>query len=156
MGSGKSTVGRLLAEHMQLPFIDLDERIETRDSMAIPDIFKMKGETYFRRRESDILMELLDSEDRFVLATGGGTPCFFDHMTLLNERCVTVYLECPPEVIENRLKASLVERPVLSNLGGKLHQHLLERTTIYGQAHIIVKGELPPIELSEYIRAKFQ
>ena len=84
MGSGKSTVGKLLSERMSIPFIDLDKVIETREGKTIAALFGEKGETYFRQLESNALIEILSQNTPFILATGGGTPCFLDHMHLLN------------------------------------------------------------------------
>ena len=156
MGSGKSTVGRLLAEQMNLPFIDLDNRIESHEQMSIADVFRKKGEPYFRKLESELLKEILNLEDEFILATGGGTPCFFNHMDLLNERSTTVYLRCSSPVIEARLTDSHEDRPLFSTQPGSVERHMKERTNTYDQARIIVNGELPPPELSVYIQSYFE
>lgn len=76
MASGKSTYGKELAEDKGLPFWDLDECIEQREGRSISEIFEEEGEDYFRRREREVLHELCNEEDEFVLATGGGTPVF--------------------------------------------------------------------------------
>ncbi len=156
MGSGKSTVGRLLAEQMNLPFIDLDKLIESHEQMSVADIFRKRDEAYFRQLESKMLKEILNLENDFVLATGGGTPCFFDHMNLLNERSVTVYLRCSSEVIESRLKETYEDRPILSTLTAGVGQHMKERANTYDQARIIVNGELPAHELSVYIQRSLE
>jgi shikimate kinase len=152
MGSGKSTMGRLLAKQMNIPFIDLDERIELVEGTSVADIFITKGEAYFRALESAMLTEILVREKSYVLATGGGTPCFFQQMQLLNERCVTVYLRCSSSVLQARLIDSSQSRPVLSNLSHGISEHLMEREKIYSQAQIIVNGELPILGLSQYIQ----
>ena len=152
MGSGKSTMGRLLAEQMKIPFIDLDERIELVEGTSVADIFTTKGEAYFRKLESAMLTEILDREKSYVLATGGGTPCFFEQMQLLNERCMTIYLRCSSSVLQVRLTDSSQSRPVLSNLSDGISEHLMEREKIYSKAQIIVNGELPILELSQYIQ----
>jgi shikimate kinase len=154
MGSGKTTVGRLLAAQMNLPFIDLDQRIELQEGMSITDIFRNKGEAHFRKIESELLIEILNTEEKFVLATGGGTPCFFDQIDLLNEQCTTVYLQCAFSEIERRLAESPNNRPMLSNLSVSIHDHLRERIKTYYQAKIIVDGELPATSLSQYIQSK--
>jgi shikimate kinase len=154
MGSGKTTVGRLLAGQMNLPFIDLDECIELQENISITEIFQNKGEAYFRKIESEILQRILNSEEKFVLATGGGTPCFFDQIDLLNKHCTTVYLQCTSAAIEKRLAQSPDNRPLLSNLSVTIHQHLNERLETYVQAKIIVNGELSPLKLSQYIQLK--
>ena len=80
MASGKSTFGKELAKDKGLPFLDLDESVESREGRSISEIFAKEGEEYFRKREREILHEICNEADEFVLATGGGTPCFFDNM----------------------------------------------------------------------------
>jgi len=80
MGSGKSTVGKRLAEEYSWQFIDLDDYIEQAEEMTIASIFDQKGEIYFRKKELYYLKELLQKEENIVLATGGGTPCYGTNM----------------------------------------------------------------------------
>jgi shikimate kinase len=152
MGSGKSTVGRLLSEQLNIPFIDLDERIESQTGMTITEIFQRQGEASFRELEKDTLTEILKSQSLFVLATGGGTPCFFNQIDLLNEYCETIYLRCSVEVIQMRLNEPQTSRPLLPRLTDNLADHMKTRESTYSQARHIVNGELPQWELSEYIR----
>jgi shikimate kinase len=79
MGCGKSTIGKKLAKTLSCKFIDLDKYIERKTGESIQQIFKEKGEKYFRVLETESLMEICES-DNLVIATGGGTPCFFDNM----------------------------------------------------------------------------
>jgi len=156
MGSGKTTVGQLLATDLHIPFIDLDECIELLEEMSITEIFNQHGEAYFRKLEYELLNQIMNSEAEFVIATGGGTPCFFNQIEILNERCITIYMECKPSVLEKRLAESSQTRPILSTLPGGIQQHLNERVPIYKRAQIIVNGELPAQELSRYIKSKLQ
>ena len=155
MGSGKSTIAKLLSERMSIPFIDLDELIEKREGKTIAALFSEKGEAYFRQLESDALREILAQNSPFILATGGGTPCFLDHMRQLNERCHTVYLRCSAQMIQMRIAHAAETRPLLSQQIGEIEKHLLEREMTYSQAHFIVSGELPPSELVGIIAGNF-
>ena len=155
MGSGKSTVGKLLSERMSIPFIDLDEVIEKREGKTIAALFEEKGEAHFRQLESDTLREILTQNTPFILATGGGTPCFLDHMRQLNERCHTVYLRCSVPIIQMRIAHAAETRPLFSQHIGEIEKHLLEREMTYSQAHFIVNGELPPSELVGIITGNF-
>ncbi len=94
MGAGKSTVGRLLAKTLDMPFIDSDREIEQRAGVSIPTIFEYEGESGFRRRESDMLAELTQMEG-IVLATGGGSIMREENRVCLHRRGFVVYLQCP-------------------------------------------------------------
>ena len=90
MGCGKSTIGKRLAQKLSLSFIDLDAHIQNNYRKTIADLFDEKGEEAFRRIEQQALMEVADFEDVLV-STGGGAPCFFDNMEVMNRAGVTVY-----------------------------------------------------------------
>ena len=114
MASGKSTFGKELAKDKGLPFLDLDESIEAREGRSISEIFAKEGEVYFREREREILHEICNERDEFVLAAGGGTPCFFDNMDYMNQEGTTVFLNTSPLVIVDRLKRQRTDRPLLA------------------------------------------
>ena len=84
MGCGKSTLGRRLSEHLNLQFVDMDHYIEERNYKTIPQIFAEEGEAEFRKKERKALEELSEFTD-IVIATGGGAPCFFDNVELMNK-----------------------------------------------------------------------
>lgn len=134
MGSGKSTIGKLLAAHLRLPFVDLDRAIEQQEQLSIADLFKVKGEDYFRSCEAKVLRTLLTDTPAFVLATGGGTPCFFDNMKLLNEQSSTFYLNCDATAIHERIPSSVHTRPLFSSDIKELQQHLSSRIPFYSMA----------------------
>src|SRR5688500_7926474 len=92
MGSGKSTVGKKLAQKMTLDFIDLDAYIEKQRQKTISYFFENFGEEKFREIERDALAELLE-KDNVVISTGGGTPCFFDNMEKIKKNGISVYIE---------------------------------------------------------------
>lgn len=122
-GSGKTTLGRRLAAHFALPFLDLDAAIEARAGRRIPAIFAAEGEAYFRQLEAATLREVMAPQPGgpLVLATGGGTPCFHENMGVLQAAGLTLWLDVPVRVLASRLQASdLTSRPLLAGrLGSK-------------------------------------
>ena len=123
MGSGKTTVGKALANNLKFSFLDTDEYIEERARMKISDIFATQGEKYFRELERSILGELTD-RDHTVIATGGGLPLIEENRKRLNEQTLWKHLEGD------------CSRPLLAgeNPRKKIQELLLERIPIYRQA----------------------
>ena len=141
MGSGKSTVGRQLADELGWQFIDTDVFIETRWRQRITDMFASVGEVGFRRRERMVIEELMTMEDT-VFATGGGMPCYGDTMELLREAGVTIYFRCSPEVLVQRLELCKRTRPTIRDKSGDelldfVKQSLERRAPIYSRAHAV-------------------
>lgn len=155
-GSGKSTFGRQLAQELGFPFLDLDQQIEDKYSKKIPEIFSNYGEGKFREWETETLSELLNKDSSFILASGGGAPCFNDNMELINSKSVSVYLDVPLESISQRLQASKVQnRPMFQGLDQgeiilKLKSLLVSREYFYNQAKIKLSGEDFSAELLMY------
>ena len=138
MGAGKSQCGRQLAELLGFPFIDLDEVIEQREGSSISDIFARRGEGYFRQLERTVLESLLPLPS-FVMATGGGTPCFDDTIVRLNAAGTTVFLDVPVADLVERLRHASAHRPLLAereDLHGSIEQRLTERRSCYECAHL--------------------
>lgn len=127
MGSGKTSVGKKLAELLHLSFIDLDDRVVQMESASIAEIFATHGEDHFRVKEAEALRSSADG-DQFVLASGGGTPCFHGNMQWMNEHGITIYLRASPELLLLRLKDEADHRPLLR---GKSEEEL--RTFIRGR-----------------------
>jgi len=132
----------MISEKLQMPFFDLDDLIEKRANLKINDIFDRKGEKYFRKLEAVCLRELhvLDS---FILACGGGTPCFYDNMMVMNALGTTVWMNTPKEIMATRLLEEAEHRPLIKGLSPeKLHEFiedkLEERLQFYNQARIII------------------
>lgn len=115
MGSGKSTLGRAAARAAGLDFIDLDTYIERRYHADVREIFATRGEDGFRDIERRMLDEVSCFED-VIVACGGGTPCFFDNMELMNSRGLTVMLEASPETLHRRLCHGRAARPLIASL----------------------------------------
>ncbi len=113
MGTGKSTVGRLLAQRTRKTFLDIDEIIECREGLSIKDIFSKKGEEYFRNLETNILKEI-SSRQGVIVATGGGTLLSEENVKLAESCGDIILLWATPEVILERLKQEKDCRPLLS------------------------------------------
>jgi len=115
MGCGKSYVGRNLAPLLKYDYVDIDRYLEEKEGLTIQEIFKEKGEAYFRQLESSYLKQL-DPQQNLVISTGGGAPCFFDNMEVMNEKGLTVYLNRNKEKIIWRLLKGQHKRPLLNGL----------------------------------------
>ncbi|HHL52728.1 MAG TPA: shikimate kinase [Flammeovirgaceae bacterium] len=132
-GSGKSTIGRLLADGLGLPFYDLDVLIEETAGESISSIFAGKGEDFFRQLEKRVLQDFIRETDQdYILACGGGTPCFFENAALMNKAGTTIWLDVPLTVLQQRTADSR-ERPLLQQ-AGKLVQLWQARQDCYRQA----------------------
>jgi shikimate kinase len=138
MGAGKSTIGRRLSKSWQVPFYDLDYRIEQSEEMSIPKIFNHKGEEYFRAVELDELKKLSDLNPG-VVALGGGALQSDEVIDFLKGIGRLVYLNVPFEVLMKRIGHS--ERPLVQQNGQAdetLKQRFEERQRFYRQADFII------------------
>ena len=145
MGCGKSTLGRKLAQRLNLCFIDLDKYIEERNFRTIPSIFAEEGEEGFRLREKNALEEIAEFEN-LVVATGGGAPCFFDNMELMNRTGITLYLAPPVSELVERLLKSKNERPLIKGKSREeltrfIDENLKRRAPFYEKASIIIRDK---------------
>ncbi|MCF0194439.1 MAG: shikimate kinase [Bacteroidaceae bacterium] len=139
MGSGKTTVGKALAEALGLSFYDLDWCVESRYHRTVPQLFAERGEEGFRELERRLLHEVAEFED-IVLACGGGTPCFFDNMDFITSQAQTVYLKATPETLAMHLRMGKVERPLIKGktpeqLTEFIRDSLAQREPFYSRAH---------------------
>jgi shikimate kinase len=149
MGSGKSTLGRSLAEALGLSWIDLDAEIESRYKISITNFFRKYGEDSFRNVEHKVLKEIVSVPD-IVVSTGGGVPCFHNNMELMNQAGLTIYLEATPEVILTRIGPYAWKRPLFKQMDGadiveKITRHLKSRDIYYRQAKITIDAANPDI-----------
>ena len=138
MGSGKTTLGRTLSAKMNLQFIDLDIFIENRFCRSVKQIFAERGEEAFRKIERNMLLEVCDFEDTIV-ACGGGTPCHFDNMEVMNRAGITVFLDVPVPVLLARLRVARAGRPLLAGMDDAellrfVTQALAARRPFYGRS----------------------
>ena len=162
MGVGKSTLGKLIAQSFSLKFIDLDQYIGDKEDLSIPEIFKRKGEIYFRKKETECLNEILLKENNYVLSLGGGTPVYADNMeSVLNTKgVISVYLKLDIKPLTDRLFAQKESRPLVAHYSSKddleefIRKHLFERQTFYFLAHHVlnVTGKDENASLDELIQ----
>lgn len=115
MGSGKSTLGRLLTRETGIEFIDLDSYIENRYHRSIGQLFSERGEEGFREIEREMLHEVSEMQD-VVIACGGGTPCFFDNMDYMNKSGTTIWLTAPISILHSRLMRGRHKRPLIATM----------------------------------------
>ena len=138
MGSGKSKIAELLAKKNNIPVFELDDLIEKRTNLTISELFKSKGEIYFRKIENEIYKEILNSHENFILSTGGGTPCYYDNYNSLKD-FNSFYLKASIETLMNRLKNEKSKRPLISDFDDEelaefIGKHLFERNFFYNHA----------------------
>lgn len=138
MGAGKTSLGKSLAQALDLPFYDLDHLIAAHQGDSVSEIILNKGELFFRQLEREILEEALQKE-QFVLAQGGGTPCYYDNMELINAQSVSIYLERSIADLLDVLQADRKERPLIAHLNDAdlqefIAKHLFERRDFYEKA----------------------
>lgn len=145
MGSGKSYWSKVLAQQLQLTAYDLDAMIEHNEQQSIATIFQQKGEIYFRQLETDTL-KIFAEKDNFVVATGGGTPCFNNNMEWMNEHGITVWINESIKILMNRLRNEKEERPLIKDVDNNeleafIVDKLKERKVFYLQANYIFNGK---------------
>ncbi len=159
MGCGKSAVSRALCKQLDLKKIDLDDYIEEKENQTIVDIFSNKGEIYFRKLETTCLKELLESDQKFVLSLGGGTPCFGSNMELINKTSTSVYLSASIPTLTQRLLPEKTRRPLIARINDNdlpefIGKHLFERRHFYLQAKIAITVDHKSIrQISEEVAA---
>lgn len=145
MGCGKTTIGKRLAKSLGWDVIDMDSRIENRYRKTIPDIFASEGEESFRKKERFILEELSALEN-VVVSTGGGAPCFFDNIDVMNSSGLCVYIRMTPEALAARLRNAKANRPLLKDkteaeLTGFIKEQLEKRRAFYEQARYVIDND---------------
>lgn len=139
MGSGKSTIGKKLADQLQFKFVDLDESIESKYKKSVSEIFSHEGEIKFRKYERETLIEILNFSEDFILSLGGGTPVYYDNMKLINKHSQSFYLRLTPQELRNRLIYEKSHRPMIAHLSDEeltefVAKHLFERRSFYENA----------------------
>lgn len=144
MGSGKSAVGKKLANKLNLDFLDLDILIEDKYKMTIPSLFQQFGEKQFRNLETITLKENIQ-QSSFIMSCGGGTPCFNSNMDIINNRGTSVYINLDAKTLANRIYNSRKNRPLVhniskENLPEKITELLQSREKYYKQAKITING----------------
>ena len=152
MGGGKTTVGRLLADALGCPFMDLDDLIVKKAGKCIPDIFAQDGEPAFRQLEAQVLRKTVEkyAESTVVLALGGGAVLAPASAALLHEKTVCIYLRATLDTLLARLAGETAGRPLADDA---MAARLAEREPIYEKtAHVIMDTDgLSPDEVTDEI-----
>ncbi|MBL6875663.1 MAG: shikimate kinase [Chitinophagales bacterium] len=141
MASGKSSLGKKLAKHFAMDFIDLDKEIEQAESKSINALFEDHDEDYFRELESKVLRSM--KLENKIVATGGGTPIFHHNMAFMKEKGAVAYMVVPTEIIIGRLRQNKEERPLVRKLSDEdlttyVEKTLEQRKIIYSKADILI------------------
>lgn len=159
MGAGKSTLGHALARRLEIPFIDTDHCIVCKTGKTIEQIFQESGEDAFRQLEREILLEVVQQSSPSVISTGGGMPCFFNNMEVMNKAGTTVYLQASPDSLTSWLIRSSNKRPLIANMSEPdlLHyvkETLATRELYYLQAKLhVIAHSASPEELAPFFLA---
>ncbi|WP_185859497.1 shikimate kinase [Blattabacterium cuenoti] len=136
MGSGKTSIGKRLSKEINLNFYDLDTILVESKKESIYNLFKKEGELSFRKIEHLMLKKVLKKKDEYVLSVGGGTPCFYNNIYLLNKYSKTFYLRTNSYTLFKRLFFEKKTRPLIAHLSKKelfqfIMKHLFQRTYFY-------------------------
>lgn len=158
MGSGKSYWGRRLSLKLGIPFFDLDEQVTRHAGKTIPEIFASEGEEQFRLLEKEVLYIISESHESFVMACGGGTPCFFNNIEYMNNAGITVWINPAPQVLFERLVNEKPGRPLIRDLSDEqlrsfISRKYADRKIYYEQAGVIVEDE--PLQLDKMVEKIF-
>ncbi len=146
MGSGKTHRGRQLSQKLNLPFFDLDEQIVNSEGKSINRIFEEEGEEYFRLKEKEVLNIITESHSSFIMACGGGAPCYFNNIEYMNQSGVTVWLNTPLQTLFKRLAKERDQRPLLKSLTDvQLNTFIIrkfsDRKIYYEQAKVLIEDD---------------
>jgi shikimate kinase len=158
MGSGKTHWGRLLSEKLGIPFFDLDEQATSHAGKSIPEIFASEGEEHFRMLEKEVLHIITESHDSFVMACGGGSPCYFNNIEYMNQSGTTVWINTATDTLFDRLVKEKDQRPLIKDLSEEQLQSFIarkfaDRKIYYEQAAIKINEE--PVQLDSLIEKIF-
>ena len=160
MASGKSTIGKQLSELQNHLFLDTDLLIEEKIQQNLKDFMLESGEISFRLLEREVLKEVIDSQQKSVVATGGGLPCFEENTTLMLENGILVFIDTPEEVLFHRILND-DSRPLIENLNETelkkyISVKLAERRPFYEQANIRITGNKSINEICIEINEKLK
>ncbi len=161
-GSGKSTFGRLLAKKLRYKFLDLDKLIEEREGQTVQELYKNLGNEAFRAIEADVLRSLKGLDYDVIVATGGGTPCYHNNMTWMNQQGVTIYLQASAPLLIGRLRQFQNKRPIVQfdsdeELKNSIYNRLEERRSYYEKAQLFLDAARPdPDEVKGFLNQNYE
>ncbi len=152
MACGKTHWGKLLGKKLQIPFFDLDRHVEEKEESTITKIFEEYGEEYFRLLEKDVLHLLTENHESFVMACGGGTPCFYNSIDYMNKNGQTIWINCSIDCLYERLNKEKDTRPLIMNMNEKQLRSFIikkssDRKIFYQQARISMPSENLTLDL---------
>ena len=158
MGSGKSHWGRLLSQKLSIPFFDLDAQVEESAGKSIAEIFVTEGEEHFRMQEKEVLHIITESHESFVMACGGGSPCYFNNIEYMQQAGTTVWINTALELLYQRLVKEKEKRPLIKELTDEqlksfISKKFADRKIYYEQADIKMDDE--PVQLETLIDKLF-
>lgn len=157
MGSGKTLVSKELSILNNFKIFDLDTEISKQNNRSITEIFKEKGEIFFRKTEKEVLEKILSTEKNIILSLGGGTPCYYNNIDSINEKTISVFLKTNVKNLAQRLSSEKDKRPLIQNISNEdlpefIAKHLFERNPFYNQAKITINTDnLSAREIAEEI-----
>jgi shikimate kinase len=157
MGTGKSSVGRLIAEQLQFTFVDTDEMLEERTGKSIIRIFEQNGEEAFRELEKRVVEELRAMK-RAVISTGGGLGANAENLASLKQHALVVCLWASPQIIWKRVRSQM-NRPLLQTADPKtrIQELLAQRDPVYRQADVLVNTDVRSAkEVAQHVMHEFQ
>ena len=151
MSSGKTSLGKKLARHLNRKFIDLDQQIEAEHQQTIPQIFEEEGEEAFRSYETQQLKAIPEKDQEMVISLGGGTPCFGDNLDYVKANGTSIYLRLSEDILIGRLRQKKSSRPLIAQLSdGEIadfvRNQLKLREPYYLQADYILASDHPKVE----------
>ncbi len=155
--SGKSTLGRALAVALQYEYVDMDEILVANEGRSIFDIFNENGEEYFREIESELLNTFKINQKK-VISTGGGVPCFFNNMDFILKNGISIYLDVTPEGLFERIASSTKnDRPLIDKSDAKKLMDNLKvkynyRYKFYSQANIVIQTDFSVKHILERLK----
>ena len=140
MGCGKSFLSKKLSKLLIIDYFDLDNLVELKEKQTIIEIFEKRGESYFREIENLELYNVIKKNNKSIVATGGGTPCFLNNMKLMNKSGITIYLKKKPNLLFKTLVNSKKERPVFNSFKSKseFFNNFKQREKFYNKSKIIM------------------
>ncbi|ALC83775.1 MULTISPECIES: shikimate kinase [Bacillus] len=153
MGVGKTTIGELVAKKLYRDFIDTDQEIEKAFNMTIPDLFKEKGEAFFRKTEKDVIVNLCEQTKYKVISLGGGAFNQEEIRKKCLENCIVLHLDLSWENWKQRMDILIENRPVINNRSiDEIEQLFIERKSLYSEHNSRIETDnLTPEEVADYI-----